>query len=44
MTEDELEQIINEYIFTHRADDSPMDKSLEDLKNSAIERSKNNVE
>lgn len=44
LTEDELEQIINDYIFVHRNDEWPMDKSLEDLKNAAIERSENNVE
>lgn len=43
LTEDELEQIINDYIFAHRNDDFPMDKTIEDLKNAAIERSENNV-
>lgn len=42
LTEDELEQIINDYIFAHRNDDFPMDKTLEGLKKDAIEWSEQN--
>lgn len=44
LTEEELEQIINDYIFAHRNDEWPMDKPIEELKKDAIEWSENNVE
>lgn len=42
LTEDELEQIINDYIFAHRNDEWPMDKSIERLEKEAIEWSEQN--